>query len=156
MILKDSFIIEAPIDDVWALLQDVHRVSTCVPGVDTVEEVGPDTYNGVLKVKVGPISSSFQGEVTLTEQTYPPGRLVAEITGNDKVSASQVKATFTGLLSSVDGGTQLDYEMDVALRGRLAQFGLVVVKATAKKMTSEFVKRFTALLAEPDGSSEDR
>lgn len=156
MILKDSFIIEAPINDVWALLQDVHRVSTCVPGVDSVEEIGPDMYNGVLKVKVGPISTSFQGEVTLTEQTYPPGRLVAEVSGNDKASASQVKATFTGLLSSAEGGgTQLDYEMDVALRGRLAQFGLVVVKATAKKMASEFVKRFTALLAELDKNGQE-
>ena len=154
MILKDSFIIEAPIDDVWALLQDVHRVSTCVPGVDSIEEIGPNMYNGVLKVKVGPISSSFQGEVTLTEQTYPPGRLVAEVSGKDKISASQVKAIFTGLLIAIEGGTQLDYEMDVALRGRLAQFGLVVVKATAKKMTAEFVKRFTELLAEQDKSGQ--
>ena len=79
MILKDSFIIEAPIDNVWALLQDVHRVSTCVPGVGSVKEVGRDMYNGILKVKVGPISPSFQGQVRLTEQTYPPGRLVAEM-----------------------------------------------------------------------------
>ena len=155
MKLKDSFIIEAPIDAVWALLQDIHRVSTCVPGVDRVEEVGPDVYNGILKVKVGPISASFQGEVTLTEQTYPPGRLVAEISGKDKASASQVKAIFTGELSPAEGGTQLDYKMDIALRGRLAQFGLVVVKATAKKMTSEFVKRFTALLAESDKSGQE-
>ncbi len=155
MLLKDSFMIEAPVEAVWALLQDVHRISACVPGVEGVEEVRPDSYNGVLKLKIGPISAAFAGQVTIIERT-PLERLVAEVTGQDKGSASLVKATFTGRLSATETGTQLDYEMDIALRGRLAQFGLTVVQATAKKMTAEFAKCLTETLTAADRDQQDK
>ena len=154
MLLKDSFLIEAPVEAVWALLQDVHGISACVPGVEKVEEVAPDTYNGVLKIKIGPISAAFAGQVTIIERT-PSERLVAEVAGQDKGSASLVKATFTGQLSAAETGTQLDYEMDIALRGRLAQFGLTVVQGTAKKMTAEFAKCLTATLAATEAGRQD-
>lgn len=149
MLLKDSFIIEAPQEAVWALLQDVQRIAACVPGVENVEEVGPDTYHGVLRLKVGPISAAFAGQVTITER-IPPERMAAEIAGQDGASASLVKSTFIGRLSPTETGTQLDYEMDIALRGRLAQFGLTVVQATAKKMTVNFARCLTVTLAVAD------
>lgn len=155
MIIKDTFIVEAPLEAVWAQLQDVPAMSTCIPGVQSFEQAGPDSYKGTLQVKVGPISSSFEGQVTFIER-LPLARLVAEVDGRDKISASQVKAIFTGLLSPVETGTQLDYEMDIALRGKLAQFGLAVIRATAKKMTTEFTKRFSNVLAGSNGSQPDQ
>lgn len=154
MLLKDSFTIEAPLDRVWTLLQDVQRISACVPGVENVEEVGPDSYNGILKIKIGPISAAFAGRVTIIERT-PPERLAAEITGQDKGTASLVKASFTGQLRPTETGTQLDYEMDMALRGRLAQFGMTVVQATAKKMTAEFARCLTETLAAPEAGQQE-
>lgn len=155
MLLKDSFMIEAPVEAVWALLADVHRIAACVPGIENVEEVGPDTYNGALRIKIGPISAAFAGQVTITERT-PLERLVAEVSGQDKSSASLVKATFTGQLNRVETSTQLAYEMDIALRGRLAQFGLTVVQGTAKKMTAEFARCVTARLAVTDADQQNQ
>lgn len=158
MLLKDSFIIEAPLEAVWAFLQDIESIAACVPGIEQVEEVGPDSYKGVLKIKIGPISAAFAGQVNITER-IPPERMVAEVSGQDKGSASLVKSTFTGRLSPVEGGTQLDYEMDIALRGRLAQFGMTVVQGTAKKMTAEFAKSVSrtlapAVVSQPDQAEE--
>lgn len=147
MLLKDSLTIAAPIDAVWAVLDDVPRVSGCVPGVDGVTESGPDTYRGALKVKVGPIIASFEGTVRFTGRV-PRERLVAEVEGQDKSSASLVKATFTGMLSAVEAGTRIDYEVDVALRGRLAQFGVTVVQATARKMTAQFARCLEELIVQ--------
>lgn len=56
------------------------------------------------------------------------------------MTSSRVKATFTGTLTPMESGTRLDYEVDLALRGRLAQFGFTVVRATAKKMTADFAQ----------------
>lgn len=146
MLLNDSFTVRAPVETVWALLQDVSRISSCVPGVDSVTQTAPDTYQGTLKVKVGPISAAFQGAVRFTERTAQE-RIVAEVDGQDKSTASLVKATFSAMLRSVDGGTQVDYEVDVALRGRLGQFGATIVQATAKKMTAEFARCLQEILA---------
>lgn len=139
MQIKDAFTIGAPVETVWAFLQDIPRVSTCVPGIQEVAEIAPDVYRGQLKVKVGPLSATFSGRVTILERVAPE-RMVAQIEGEDKASASFVKATFTSRLKPVAAGTEIEYEMDVALRGRLAQFGFTVVRATAKKMTAQFAK----------------
>jgi len=140
MIIKDSFTLNAPREKVWEFLQDIPRVGTCVPGVEGIEQIEPDVYRGQLKVRVGPIKASFGGKVSILERT-PLERIVALVEGNDSASATQVKATFTAALVAVAAGTRVDYEMDVALRGRLAQFGATVFQATAKKITAEFARQ---------------
>jgi carbon monoxide dehydrogenase subunit G len=152
MLIKDSFTLHAPRDAVWALLQDVERMGACVPGAEAIARTGEGTYRGTLRIKIGPISAAFNGNVRFVEQT-PPEKMVAEVSGEDKGSASLVKATFTGTLASDGDSTRLDYEMDVALRGRLGQFGGAVVQATAKKMTADFAACLGRLISQPvDGS----
>ncbi len=147
MLLKDSFTINAPLDAVWAFLSDVPQVAACVPGASGIQQIGEEVYQGKFEVRVGPIGTSFDGKVTFTERIERE-KLVALIEGQDKNSATIVGATFTGMLVSLEGKTRLDYEVDVALRGRLAQFGVAVVKATAKKLTGQFAKCLEAKLTQ--------
>ena len=60
--------------------------------------------------------------------------------GDDRASASSVKAAFSGRLTPVVAGTEASFVVDLNLRGRLAQFGGPVISATAKKLTAEFAK----------------
>ena len=138
MLIKDSFTLHAPRDDVWALLQEIERVATCVPGVENVTRIDATHFHGDLKVKVGPIAASFNGQLHVTYQTAPE-KIVVEVTGEDKASASLVKATFNGKLSvEGDDTTNLDYEMDVALRGRLGSARQLVDSAGAVAYAQTF------------------
>jgi len=139
MQIKDSFVINAPQDKVWEFLFDIPKLSQCVPGIESVEIVDDKTYRGKLVVRVGPIKSTFSGSVTLTEVSAP-NRIAGTVEGDDKSSASSVKAMFIGTLKTVEGGTEAAFEVEANLRGRLAQFGGSVIVATAKKLTSEFAK----------------
>ena len=139
MLIKDSFMINAPQEKVWDFLFDIPRLSECIPGIESVEVVDEKTYRGKLVVKVGPIKSAFTGVVTLTE-VNAPDRIAGNVEGDDKSSASSVKASFTGTLRAMDGGTEAAFEVEANLRGRLAQFGGPVITATAKKLTAEFAK----------------
>lgn len=139
MFLEDSFSVDAGVDQVWAFLQDIPRLCACIPGVEQVTEIDPDTYQGVLKVKVGPLSAKFSGQVRIVEREAMK-RMVALVEGEDKASASFAKATFTGRLSAQGKRTRLEYETEISLRGRLAQFGLTVIRGTVKNMTREFVQ----------------
>ena len=145
MQIKDSFVINAPQDKVWEFLFDIPKLSECVPGIESVEAVDDKTYRGKLVVKVGPIKSSFNGTVKLTE-VDAPNQIAGSVEGDDKSSASSVKASFTGTLKTVNGGTEAAFEVDANLRGRLAQFGGPVITATAKKLTAEFAKNLRARL----------
>jgi carbon monoxide dehydrogenase subunit G len=137
MKLEDKFTINAPLETVWEFLLDIPKVSTCTPGVEEVKQVEPDVYDGLLKVKVGPVSAAFSGRVSIVER-LPAKRMVARIEGRDKATASNVKATFSADLKPEGSSTLILYSLDVTLRGRLAQFGLAVVQGTAKKMAGEF------------------
>jgi carbon monoxide dehydrogenase subunit G len=145
MILKDSFTVDVPIEDVWAFFQDIPRLSGCIPGIEQVEEIEPDVYRGVLKVKVGPLSATFSGQVRVLERVAPE-RMVALVEGEDQSSASSAKATFTGMFIREGSGTRLQYETDVSMRGKLAQFGFAVIRGTAKKMTGVFAKNLQEAL----------
>lgn len=145
MQIKDSFVIKAPQEAVWQFMFDIPRLSQCVPGIESVEVLDDKTYRGKLVVRVGPIKSEFSGTITLTE-VDAPNRIAGTVEGDDKSSASSVKATFTGTLTPVDGGTEAAFQVDANLRGRLAQFGGPVITATAKKLTAEFAKNLRAEL----------
>lgn len=131
--------INAPQNKVWEFLFDIPKLSQCIPGIESVEVLDDKNYRGKLVVRVGPIKSDFSGKVTLTE-IDPPNRIAGTMEGDDKSSASSVKATFTGTLNSVNDGTEAAFQVDANLRGRLAQFGGPVINATAKKLTAEFAK----------------
>lgn len=137
MKLEDTFTINAPLDTVWEFLLDIPKVSICTPGVEELKQVEPDVYDGVLKVKVGPVSATFSGRVSIVER-HSSERMVARIEGRDKATASNVKATFSAELKPEGSSTLISYSLDVTLRGRLAQFGVAVVQGTMKKMAGEF------------------
>jgi carbon monoxide dehydrogenase subunit G len=139
MQIKDSFVIKAPQAKVWEFLFDIPKLSQCVPGIESVEVVDDKTYRGKLVIKVGPIKSSFSGIVILTE-IHAPNRIAGTVEGDDKSSASSVKASFTGTLKTAADGTEAAFVVEANLRGRLAQFGGPVITATAKKITAEFAK----------------
>jgi carbon monoxide dehydrogenase subunit G len=139
MLITDSFVIHAPQDIVWDFLFDIPKLSQCIPGIESVEVLDDKTYRGKLVVRVGPIKSAFTGVVTLTE-VNAPDRIAGTVEGDDKSSASSVKASFTGTLKAAENGTEAAFEVEANLRGRLAQFGGPVITATAKKLTAEFAK----------------
>jgi carbon monoxide dehydrogenase subunit G len=68
VIIDQQATIPAPIDRVWDFLMDVPAVSKCVPNVEKFEQSGENVYEGVVGVKVGPISVHLDGRITVTEQ----------------------------------------------------------------------------------------
>jgi hypothetical protein len=143
MQIVDSFTVGAPVEQVWAFLFDLDRMSRCVPRVETIAQLDDRTYRGVIRVKVGAIAATFSGTATLTE-VEPPQRMAATLQAEDKTVASLVLGAFASTLVPVDGGTEVRYQMDVSLRGRLAQFGTAVVQATTRRMTAEFTQKLRA------------
>lgn len=148
MIIEDKFAISNPIGEVWDFFLDIPGVSTCVPGVEKVEQVDDETFAGTLAVKVGPIAANFDGRVVIADME-PPRRLVARAEGKDKRTASMVSAAFTATLNeTAPDETEVSYQIDVTIRGRLGQFGQGVIRETARQMTQAFATCVQARLAE--------
>ena len=68
MKFENAFVVQAPIDEVYAALLDVERVAPCVPGAEVLEQTGDDAYKVAIKVKVGPMSMTYKGDVEIVER----------------------------------------------------------------------------------------
>ena len=57
-------------EPLWNFLMDVPKVAQSLPGVESVSKIDDTTYQGALKVRVGPISLNLQGKIIVEEQDH--------------------------------------------------------------------------------------
>ena len=63
--------IAAPLDAVWASLNDPEFLSRCIPGCREMRELAPDKYAVRMDLKVASVGGSFAGEIALSDKTAP-------------------------------------------------------------------------------------
>lgn len=154
MIIEDKFTLKAPIEEVWAFFLDIERLSTCVPGVERIEQINDTTYEGALKAKVGPIGATFSGVAEIVEQTAP-SYIRASIKAKDKRTASMIKGGFDSTLTALEPNlTEVAYKIDVAIRGKMGQFGQTVIVDTAKAISKIFVANVRQEVEKPEAGAE--
>lgn len=146
MIIEDEFSVSCSRDVLIAFLLDTDRVSQCLPGLEELVETGPDTYEATLAVSVGPIKSRFAGDLQLN-RAGAPDYLTAKAKGRDRQTGSVAKIDVDAKLSELSSEvTNVTFQADVTLRGRLGQFGTGVIKATAAEMMKDFASCVEARL----------
>jgi uncharacterized protein len=148
MIVDQQVTIAAPVDRVWEFLMDIPAVSRCVPGVESFQAIDDDTYEGALKVKVGPIGVKLQGRVTVVERDRENLRSAMKVTAAEKRIASSVNATASMTLVPLgDDQTQLNIHTDASILGKLGEFGQAVMRRKADQVIGEFARNMQAELA---------
>ena len=143
--LKNTFSIDQPIDRVWRFLSDPHLVAPCLPGAELQEAVDEKTFRGAIKLKLGPFSSQFKGEVVI-EQKDDAGHEIRMVgRGKDAKGTGSASMTITGRLTALaDGGTRMESTSDLVISGKIAQFGSRMIEDVSKSMFDKFTENFTA------------
>jgi carbon monoxide dehydrogenase subunit G len=139
MEIEDNFRVSTPIEDTWKVLLDIERIAPCLPGAQ-LQEVEGDEYRGVVKVKVGPITAQYKGTATLAEVDEAGRRLVIDATGRDTRGAGNATASIVVTMLDEDGGTRVDVVTDLAITGKVAQFGRGVLVDVSSKLMRQFVE----------------
>lgn len=144
MKLNDHRQIAADRASVWDALFDPEVLKACVPGCQEMTGSAEDGFEAVVVQKVGPVKATFRGQVQLSD-VIPPDSCT--ITGEGKGGAAGfAKGGARVVLSDVDidgtPGTQLDYEVEAKVGGKLAQLGSRLIDGFAKKMADQFFANF--------------
>ena len=141
MEMKGSHVIPASQQAVWEALNDAEVLKACIPGCKELEKKSDTEFSATVVAKVGPVKATFKGEVTL-KNLNPPNSY--SIVGEGKGGiAGFAKGGVDVSLSEADGGTQLDYEVDAKVGGKLAALGSRLIDSTAKKLAGEFFDNFS-------------
>ena len=124
MRIENTVEVDAPLDRVWALVNDIPRVAPCMPGAALTGVLDDDTYEGTVAVKLGPLRMSYKGKVVVedVDEANHSARLAA--TGKDTKGAGTARASVvTRLEAAGDNHTRLHVTSDVQLTGKVASFG---------------------------------
>ncbi len=153
MDLTNEFEVALPIDEAWAVLTDVERIAPCLPGAQ-LQEVEGDEYRGLVKVKVGPITASYRGAARFVELDQAAHRAVLKAEGRETRGQGNANAVITATLTSSGRGTKVVVETDLAITGKVAQFGRGVLADVSGKLLAQFVHNLESIVLDSMVASE--
>src|SRR5215831_4933239 len=150
MELAHEFTVDTSIDQAWAVLTDIERIAPCMPGAE-LTEVDGDTYHGLVKVKVGPITAQYKGTASIVEKDEAAHRVVLKAAGRDARGQGNASAVVTAVMTGQAGGTKVAIVTDMTVSGRVAQFGRGVMGDVTAKLLQQFVGNLEADVLAPAG-----
>ncbi|PCK23168.1 SRPBCC family protein [Rhodococcus qingshengii] len=146
MQLLNEFEVDLPIEETWRLLTDLEKVAPCLPGASITSKEGDDFY-GQAKIKVGPITAQYKGKAQFTNLDAKNRTAVLLARGKDSRGQGDATATVTAKLTPHGAGTKVTVETDLALSGKVAQFGRGVLADVSGALMGLFAERLQAMVA---------
>ena len=151
--LLNEFTVNRPIEEAWTVLTDVERIAPCMPGAE-LKEIEGDIFRGVVKVKLGAISTAFKGEAKFIERDDTAHRVVLQGEGRDTTGKGNADALVTATLHEVTpSSTKVAIETDLKITGKVAQFGRGIMGDVSKKLIAQFATNLNTMLDKGAGSS---
>jgi carbon monoxide dehydrogenase subunit G len=146
MEFENEFEVQAPLDQVWDTILDVERVAPCVPGAEVLERTGDDAYSVGIKVKVGPVSMQYKGQVEIVSKDPEAHRAVMSARARESRGQGTATAQVQMQLSGDNGSTHGKIATEVALSGRAAAMGQSVIQDVSAKIVDQFAQNLAAML----------
>jgi hypothetical protein len=136
MKIAGSATLHAPVDAVYAALNDPAVLVRTIPGCERLERVGQDAYTMTVNAGVASIRGTYAGDVRLTDQRAPHAFVL-------KASGSGAPGTVSAdvqvrLADGADGTTLLSYDADAVVGGMLGGVGQRMLSGVAKRTAGEF------------------
>jgi len=139
MKIENSFTIDAPVDQAWALLTNIPEIAPCLPGAKlSGEEDG--VYTGAVKIKGGPVTAEYRGTAEFVERDDVNHKAVIDGKGRDSRGAGNAQALITAAMRDVGGQTEVDISTDLKITGKVAQFGRGVMQDVSEKLLGQFAE----------------
>ncbi|NDH23960.1 MAG: membrane oxidoreductase [Actinobacteria bacterium] len=149
MRIENDMHVSASMEEAWALLTDIPAIAPCLPGAKLISQDG-DTYEGTMKVKVGPIVAEYSGTATVVEMNEADRTVKLTASGRDKRGAGNASADIFASMVEVDGGTTVSIATDLKVAGKVAQFGRGAMADISKKLLGQFAECIEAKLQQAD------
>jgi len=138
-------LIEMSRDTVWAALNDTTILQQAMPGCESFDATGENTFEARLVTKIGPVKAKFKFDVELSDLDPPNGYTISG--AGQGGAAGFAKGSASVSLTEQDGATLLAYNVQANVGGKLAQLGARLIDGVAKKMADEFFENFKKIVA---------
>jgi uncharacterized protein len=139
--LDHTFETGKPTEYNWEAILDLDRLIPCVEGGRVVERTSDEQAKAEIKVKMGAMSMTFVGTVTVAEQDDEARRAVLRIKSRDAGGQGYANADVTFTLS--DGGG--DIHTAAQITGKAASMGEGVVQTVLDALIADFTTKLARI-----------
>jgi carbon monoxide dehydrogenase subunit G len=136
MKVSGSATLHAPVERVWAALNDPAVLVRTIPGCERLEEVEPDEFRMTVTAGVASIKGTYAGDVRLLNQQAPHS-FVLKASGAGAPGTVAADVTVR-LKRGLDGTTLLTYDADAIVGGAIGGVGQRILTGVAKRTAGEF------------------
>ncbi|MEA2455239.1 MAG: uncharacterized protein QOI45_1501 [Thermoleophilaceae bacterium] len=148
MKIENRFSVSLPREQVYELLLDLQRVAPCLPGAELGEALPDGSHALTVKVKLGPMRFSYEGNVRIADQDAGGYRAVLAGEARETRGQGTAAATVTMTVEQADAGSSVATVADVDLTGRAAQMGHGVVASVAEQLIADMASCLEQRFAE--------
>jgi len=143
MIVDQTIIVAASAADTFRRVVDIPFVGGCLPGADDITDVGDGVYQGRFAVRVGPVRVTLHGNVRIIESDSETGTALLRLSGADSRIGGNVAGDMRlEVRERTATESELIVHIDMAVSGKLGQFGQAVMLKKADQITEGFVEQF--------------
>ncbi|HZA22702.1 MAG TPA: carbon monoxide dehydrogenase subunit G [Dehalococcoidia bacterium] len=135
MKVSGSYQFDAPPQKVWDTLMEPETLSGCIPGCDGFNSTGPDQYQAVVNVGVGPVRGRYNAKIALLDQ-HPPTSYRLSMEGSGP--AGFVNGTASVTLTEAGDKTSVQVDGDAQVGGTVARVGQRLIGSVAKTLMDRF------------------
>jgi hypothetical protein len=144
--LVNAFTVNRPIEEAWPVICDVERIAPCMPGAQ-LEEIEGDVYRGVVKIKLGAVSTQFKGQAHFVERDDENHRAKLRAEGRDTGGRGNAAADIVAEAESLSPtSTKCTVTTDLHITGKVAQFGRGIMGDVSKKLMVQFASNLNTML----------
>jgi uncharacterized protein len=138
MLIKNDFEVAEPVEKVWQFFGNIPQVAACLPGAELTEDLGGDSYQGQVAVRMGPVRLLFGGTAEITERDEAAKRLVVHAAGAEQKGRGQASMVITATLTPAGRGTKVGVTQDLQLSGAAAQYGRGMISDVTAVLMRDF------------------
>jgi uncharacterized protein len=146
MRFENRFDVDAPLEQVWDAVLDVERVAPTVPGAHVLERTGENVYRVAIKIRVGPMSMTYRGQVEITERDDEAHRAVMKARAKESRGQGTADADVTMVLAGANGRTSATVTTEVELSGKVATMGQGVLQDVSGRLVETFARNLATML----------
>jgi carbon monoxide dehydrogenase subunit G len=152
---ENTFTVKAPVDEVYEALLDLERVTPAMPGAQVLEQTGEGAYKVAIKVKLGPVSMTYRGDVTIVERDPEKHSAVLDVKAKEARGQGSAKAKVSMSLEPDGEGTRGAMQTSVQLSGKAAAMSRGVIDDVSKRLVATFAQNLEAIVAAPDAGDAE-
>jgi len=155
--MDKTFPIDASVTAAWRFLQDIPGVASCMPGAEIIETIDDQHYKGKFKVKIGPATMAFNGDIEIKDLDVDRKQLHMIGRGQDTKGSSSAEMDLTAMLvDSGDDRCELQGKSMVSVTGKAASLGGRMMNQVSDQIINQFGKNFSNhVLALGQGDAAD-